>query len=130
MANIVQHKVAWMTTLVLACLATIAKANDVSFESGYLDTLQGQQYFYILAGNRSIGAQDCLILWTNGGMGTSSLLGFFAGVGPLKVGLGGEVRSNPDAWTEFCDVLVIDDPAGTGISRSSGNPFSNRLSYN
>ena len=62
-------------------------------------------------------------------MGTSSLLGFFAGVGPLKVDMNGNVKPNPDSWTDLCDILVIDDPAGTGISKSSGHSPLNKLNY-
>jgi carboxypeptidase C (cathepsin A) len=62
----------------------------------------------------------------NGGPGAASAYLNIGGIGPQKVGLGGEddypsdppvLRDNPDSWLDFTDLVFV-DPIGTGYSRS------------
>ncbi|CAG0919655.1 unnamed protein product [Notodromas monacha] len=62
-----------------------------------------------------------LLLWLNGGPGTSSLLGVLAETGPIRFdpdSLEPKLADTP-AWTDDFDVLYIDQPVGTGFSYAS-----------
>lgn len=63
------------------------------------------------------GADDSLILWTNGGPGCSSLLGLLQENGPFSWGWGQyKPTVNDYSWTNLSSVLYIEQPVGTGFS--------------
>ncbi|KAJ3211545.1 ubiquitin-specific protease doa4 [Dinochytrium kinnereticum] len=57
-----------------------------------------------------------MIIWLQGGPGSSSMIGLFYEMGPLK--LTGEllVDRNPFTWNRNYSMLFIDNPVGTGFS--------------
>lgn len=57
-----------------------------------------------------------LLLWLNGGPGTSSLLGLFEEHGPFIVNEDIELESREYYWTKNHHVIYIDSPVGTGFS--------------
>ncbi|XP_077563811.1 venom serine carboxypeptidase-like isoform X2 [Haemaphysalis longicornis] len=58
-----------------------------------------------------------VILWLQGGPGTSSLLGFFAEHGPYSVSSDGtKAIFRQMTWTQRYSVLYVDQPVGTGFS--------------
>ncbi|XP_035708084.1 venom serine carboxypeptidase [Folsomia candida] len=57
-----------------------------------------------------------VILWLNGGPGTSSLFGLFVEHGPLLVGKGGILQNREYAWTRTHSIIYMDSPVGTGFS--------------
>ncbi|KAL3211801.1 hypothetical protein MRX96_036276, partial [Rhipicephalus microplus] len=57
-----------------------------------------------------------VVLWMQGGPGTSSLLGFFSEHGPYRMNEDGDLVRRPFAWTERFSVLYVDQPVGTGFS--------------
>ncbi len=63
---------------------------------------------------------DPIVLWLNGGPGSSSFLGLFMENGPyaLEKSDSGEVRpvDNPHSWNKQASYLMIDQPAGVGLS--------------
>ncbi|KAF9098125.1 hypothetical protein BGX27_000867 [Mortierella sp. AM989] len=61
-----------------------------------------------------------LIFWHNGGPGCSSLEGLFEENGPYRSNDGGRTWTmNPDSWHNNGHVVFIDQPFGTGFSKSS-----------
>ena len=65
-----------------------------------------------------------LLLWLNGGPGTSSLYGAFTELGQLVFNRHSHVAGrvprlfrNPSAWTQVANVLFFESPAGVGFSR-------------
>lgn len=68
-------------------------------------------FFYFFE-SRSSPATDDLILWMNGGPGTSSALGLFMEHGPCRVVNGNETVINPYSWNERANVIYIDQPVG------------------
>ena len=60
---------------------------------------------------------DPLVIWTNGGPGCSSLLGFATENGPYQM-LDNTTTfvENPYSWNKNASVLYIEHPAGVGYS--------------
>lgn len=63
---------------------------------------------------------DPVVIWLNGGPGSSSFLGFFEENGPYKIhqdsGEEIELQQNPFSWNINATYIMVDQPAGTGLS--------------
>ncbi|BFZ62054.1 hypothetical protein YB2330_003133 [Saitoella coloradoensis] len=57
-----------------------------------------------------------LILWIQGGPGSSSMIGLFKEFGPFDVNDAGELIRNPSTWNKHYSLLFVDNPVGTGYS--------------
>mmetsp|Transcript_60748 Transcript_60748/g.109458 ORF Transcript_60748/g.109458 Transcript_60748/m.109458 type:complete len:549 (-) Transcript_60748:22-1668(-) len=57
-----------------------------------------------------------VVLWLNGGPGSTSILGFLQEHGPLLINATGGLMHNPYAWTKQANVMIIESPAGVGYS--------------
>jgi vitellogenic carboxypeptidase-like protein len=64
-----------------------------------------------------------IILWSNGGPGSSSLYGLLLENGPYTVGSDLTLHSQKNDWTQFAHYLVFDHPLSVGLS------FGTRESY-
>lgn len=86
--------------------------------SGHLTVNEkcGDNLFFWFFESRSDPVNDPLVIWLNGGPGSSSMLGLFAENGPYKISDDLSLRENPCSWNSFSNYLVIDQPAGTGLS--------------
>ena len=66
---------------------------------------------------------DPVVLWLNGGPGASSLLGLFLENGPFMLNKDEDgslkLRARPTSWNSNANYLVIDQPAGAGLSFST-----------
>lgn len=71
-------------------------------------------YWYVQPTNQN--AQTPVVLWLNGGPGASSLYGFLLENGPYKVTEAGQLSKRVDTWSSFSHYLIIDQPAGVGLS--------------
>ncbi|KAJ2782739.1 hypothetical protein GGI15_002816, partial [Coemansia interrupta] len=60
-----------------------------------------------------------LVLWIQGGPGSSSMIGLFTEMGPLELTDEGEFTRRNVTWANEYDFLVVDQPAGTGFSSVS-----------
>ncbi|KAJ1836783.1 hypothetical protein LPJ73_007613, partial [Coemansia sp. RSA 2703] len=60
-----------------------------------------------------------LVLWIQGGPGSSSMIGLFTEMGPLELTDDGEFTRRNITWANEYDFLVVDQPAGTGFSSVS-----------
>ena len=75
-----------------------------------------------------------VVLWLNGGPGSSSILGFLQENGPLLINATGGLMDNPWSWTKVANLLVIEAPIGVGYSYCSrqleeGQPCVNTDKY-
>jgi len=61
-------------------------------------------------------AKDPVVIWLNGGPGSSSFMGLFAENGPYKIKKDLSLVDNPYSWNKNASYLMIDQPAGTGLS--------------
>ena len=75
------------------------------------------------------GSPTPLVIWLNGGPGCSSMDGLFLELGPLRVAAPG-TRGGPPrlsrrahSWHRAANVLFVDQPVGTGFSRTSGRAY-------
>ncbi|KAG6975072.1 hypothetical protein JG688_00002762 [Phytophthora aleatoria] len=93
--------------------------------SGYLPLNNGGHAFYFLAESQSSTAQtDPVLLWLNGGPGSSSLMGCFSENGPLLVNEDGKtLRVNKFAWNQKANLLCIESPVGVGFSYNSSGVY-------
>ncbi|KAH7479146.1 hypothetical protein KRP22_010805 [Phytophthora ramorum] len=93
--------------------------------SGYLPLHNGGHAFYFLAESQSATAQtDPVLLWLNGGPGSSSLSGCFSENGPLLVNKDGKtLRANRFAWNQRANLLCIESPVGVGFSYNSSGVY-------
>jgi len=57
-----------------------------------------------------------VVLWLNGGPGSSSILGMLQEHGPLLVNATGGLMHNPYAWTKQAHLLILESPGGVGYS--------------
>lgn len=76
----------------------------------------GDNLFFWFFESRSQPGDDPLVIWLNGGPGSSSMLGLFAENGPYRIEDDLTLSENPCSWNSFANFLVIDQPAGTGLS--------------
>lgn len=94
--------------------------------SGYLtvDEEHNSNIFFWFFPNTSNRTDAPLILWLQGGPGTSSLFGLFRENGPY-VFRKGKVQHRQLSWTKFYNLLYVDVPTGTGFSfTNSSEGFS------
>jgi carboxypeptidase C (cathepsin A) len=82
---------------------------------------------------RSSQSYAPLVIWLNGGPGSSSMFGLWIENGPLRVkktGTGKDdylVTVNPEgSWTEHGNMVFLDQPVGVGFSY--GSPILNTMS--
>jgi len=96
--------------------------------SGYLDGSDGCdvetngplcQIHYWLALAEKDAESAPVVLWLNGGPGSSSLLGFLTEEGPLLIDAKGGLMENPYSWTKYANLLAIEAPIGVGFSYCS-----------
>jgi len=71
---------------------------------------------------RNTNADAPLIVWINGGPGSTSMFGLFIENGPLRVVQTGttlddfEIKKADKAWTDDYHVVYLDQPANVGFS--------------
>lgn len=85
------------------------------------DVQQDQFYpihqFFWFVESRKDPENAPLVIWFNGGPGTSSLVGVFGGNGPCTVSIDSNSTSlNPWSWNNEANILYIDQPNQVGFS--------------
>ena len=93
--------------------------------SGFLDGTKGCdtatngafcKLHYWFAQAEGDASNKPVILWLNGGPGSSSILGFLQENGPLLMNATGGLMENPWAWTKVANLFVLEAPVGVGYS--------------
>ncbi|KAI0872729.1 alpha/beta-hydrolase [Hypoxylon argillaceum] len=102
-------------------------ANTTHF-TGRVPVAAEKELFFWFAESRRDPLGDPTILWLNGGPAASSMPGFFQEIGPCELvangtanGVGAATTANPHSWVNFANVLVLDQPAGSGLSTAAGD---------
>ncbi|KAF7526247.1 hypothetical protein G7054_g10830 [Neopestalotiopsis clavispora] len=88
--------------------------------SGTVPVGKNREMFFWYFESRSAPQATPLVIWLNGGPGASSLLGAFHEIGPCSVSEDGKSTTrNPNSWTNFANMLFIDQPIGAGYSETA-----------
>ncbi|PLW23121.1 hypothetical protein PCASD_15248 [Puccinia coronata f. sp. avenae] len=85
--------------------------------TGYISLDPSRSLFFWYLEARRNPNQAPLILWLNGGPGSSSMIGLFQENGPCRIKLDSRgFDPNPESWNENANMIYIDQPIGTGYS--------------
>ena len=94
--------------------------------SGYLDATAGcntaangpycKLHYWLALAETDNPWEAPVVLWLNGGPGSSSLLGFLQENGPLLINATGGLMENPWSWTKVANLLALEAPVGVGYS--------------
>lgn len=60
-----------------------------------------------------------VMLWLQGGPGSSSLFGLFTEIGPIYIDGNGNIQMRQINWNKNYHLIFIDNPVGTGFSFTS-----------
>ena len=121
-----------LAALALATTA-VPTADEVSHLPGYAGSLPAPQFsgfldasasepgthlHYWFAACSAAGdwKEKPVVLWLNGGPGSSSLIGMLQEQGPLIIDEAGGLIDNPWAWTTVANMVAIESPGGVGFS--------------
>ncbi|CAF4438395.1 unnamed protein product, partial [Adineta steineri] len=86
--------------------------------SGYLTvnkTHQSNLFFWFFP-SQDGNTNAPLVVWLQGGPGSSSLFGLFAEQGPIMVDMEQKLHGSNITWNSKYHLLYIDQPVGTGYS--------------
>jgi cathepsin A (carboxypeptidase C) len=75
--------------------------------------------FYWLFKSRGNPDTDPLVLWLTGGPGCASEVALFYENGPYTINPDLSLKSNPFSWNNVSNLLFVDQPIGTGFSKSA-----------
>ena len=119
------NKINDLVSLIPANIKDTGKMNlDVKSCAGRIN-LEGfnAEYFYwffesrTAKGNSNV-SEIPIVIWLNGGPGSSSSVGLFLENGPFKFS-GDNLISNPFSWNEKVHLMYWDQPVGTGYTTGS-----------
>lgn len=96
---------------------TICDAGGSAQWSGTVDVSDSHRLFFWAFESRGDPSRDPIIVWLNGGPGSSSLMGGFGEMGGcmLRDDSNG-TEYNPFGWNRHATVVILDQPAGVGFS--------------
>jgi len=96
---------------------------------GELTQVKGQLHYWLIESEND-PANDPVVLWLNGGPGSSSLIGLLTENGQIKTGDSSfeqttedgvpKVFYNPYGWTTKANMIFLESPKGVGFSHCEG----------
>jgi carboxypeptidase C (cathepsin A) len=95
--------------------------NKYAMFGGYIDVFPAhhRSIFYWFIESLNKPTTDPIAVWTNGGPGSSGLLGMFTEHGPFRPLQNLSLRVQPWSWVNVANMIYIEAPAGVGFSFSN-----------
>jgi len=93
---------------------------DDQWKTGFVTVdSHNDDIFYWAFESRSDPKTDPLVLWLTGGPGCASEVALFYENGPYQFtsATDATIKSNPNSWNTFANLLYVDQPIGTGFSK-------------
>ncbi|KHJ76989.1 serine carboxypeptidase, partial [Oesophagostomum dentatum] len=88
--------------------------------SGYLNGSSTHQLHYWLVESQNSPSTAPLLLWLNGGPGSSSIWGMLTENGPFRPNKDGKtLYENIFSWNKFANILYLEAPHNVGYSYST-----------
>jgi len=90
--------------------------------AGYItiDENKGKNFFYWFVESQRSPSNDPVLIWLNGGPGSSSLVGFFVEHGPFNLEPNGQnITLNPYSWNRIANIIYLESPSFVGFSYSN-----------
>lgn len=72
-------------------------------------------YYWLITADNDYKKKP-LIIWFNGGPGSSSMYGPFMETGAYQFDSQGKLVRNPHSWTKFANYMIVEQPLGVGAS--------------
>lgn len=91
-----------------------------------VDKIYNSNLYFWFFPSESNYEEDPVILWIQGGPGSTSLTGLFHEIGPFSLTSNTTVTIRDFYWSQTHSVLFIDNPAGTGFSFTDGGYARNQ----
>ncbi|KAJ6263011.1 hypothetical protein Dda_1569 [Drechslerella dactyloides] len=92
--------------------------------TGHVNVTQHKSLFWWFHESRRDPKNDPLIIWLNGGPGASSLFGGMTELGPCNIDEDGKNTTyNKYSWSNFANILFVDQPAGVGFSTATNDTY-------
>jgi serine carboxypeptidase-like clade I len=76
----------------------------------------GKMHYWLALAEDDPQMEKPILLWLNGGPGSSSVIGFLQELGPLLINATGGLMENPWSWTRLGYLLILESPFGVGYS--------------
>lgn len=77
--------------------------------------------------NKHIANKQRTVIWLNGGPGCSSMDGALMEVGPYRLKDANTLVYNEGSWSEFANLMFVDNPVGTGFSYVNTDSYVTEL---
>jgi vitellogenic carboxypeptidase-like protein len=89
---------------------------NVSHLSNESEHKSASLFYWFFPAQEPLEENPPLIVWLQGGPGSSSMIGLFYEMGPYNINQEGKLVQNPETWNKHYSMLFIDSPVGTGLS--------------
>lgn len=117
-------------------ISDIEKARELSRVTPEIENVTSYSGFFTVNENKTCGSnlffwffpaeknwiESPVLLWLQGGPGSTSMFGLFGLVGPFNSLPEGLTKRNT-SWTKFANLLFIDNPVGAGFSFTTNNCY-------
>ncbi|KAM7302294.1 venom serine carboxypeptidase [Ixodes scapularis] len=102
----------------LSRVGSLGDVEDVASYAGFLTVNKdmGSNMFFWLFPAKESPETAPVILWLQGGPGSSSMMGLFTESGPFVITDTGIPKLRESTWTRSFSVLYVDNPVGAGFS--------------
>lgn len=92
--------------------------------SGYLTVnkqYNSNLFFWFFPAQTSHKSDTPIMLWLQGGPGSSSLFALFTEIGPITIDVNRNIQRREITWNKNYHLIFIDNPVGTGFSFTSND---------